>query len=126
MANISIGGHTLRHNPSEMDPIESEKSAATVPTYGGGAYFSWGMFLVGTEKSLNWSMMEADEYAAIRALYVADAPVVFDPQDGSGKTYNVEIREFYGGLFRRFGSAAGTFRKDVKMTLFIIEEIVTP
>jgi hypothetical protein len=125
MANISIGGHTLRHNPSEMDPFESEKSAATVPTYGGGAYFSWGMFLVGTEKSMSWTYMEADEYAVIRALYVADAPVVFDPQDGSSKTYSVEIKEFYGSLFRRFGSAAGTFRKNVKMTIFIISE-VTP
>jgi len=125
MANMSIGGYTLKHNPSEMDPIESEKSAATIPTYGGGAYFDFGMFLIGTDKNFRWSYMEADEYATLRTKYVASLPVVFDPQDGSGKTYNVEIKQFYGSLFRKFGSAAGTFRKDVKMTLFLISE-VTP
>jgi hypothetical protein len=124
MANMSIGGYTLKHNPSEMDPIESEKAAATVPTYEGGAYFDFGMFLIGTDKNFSWSYMEADEYATLRTKYVARLPVVFDPQDGSNKTYNVEIKWFKGNLFRKFGSAAGTFRKDVKMTLFLISEVI--
>lgn len=123
MANMSIGGYTLKHNPSEMDPIESEKSAATVPTFKGGAYFDFGMFLIGTDKNFSWSYMEADEYATLRTKYAARAAVVFDPQDGSNKTYNVEIKWFKGDLFRKFGSAAGTFRKNVKMTLFLISEV---
>jgi hypothetical protein len=126
MANMSIGGNTLRHNPTSMDPFEAEKSCATEQTHGGGAYLSWGLFLIGTEKKINWSRMEADEYATLKTLYEADAPVVVDPQDGSGKTYNVEIRYFNGKLFRRFGFAAGTFRTDVQMTLFILGEAVTP
>lgn len=123
MANMSIGGITLRHNPTEMDPFEPEKSCADVQTHEGGVFFSWGLFIVGTSKNFKFTYMEADEYEDIKTLYEADEPVVCDPQDGSGKTYNVEIKYFHGDLFRRFGFAAGTFRKDIKMILFILSEV---
>jgi hypothetical protein len=123
MSNLVIGGITLDHNPTEWDAFEPEKSCAAVQTYAGGAYISWGMFIAGTTKKFKFTYMEADEYEDIKNLYETDAPVVCDPQDGSGKTYNVEIQYFYGPVFRKFGFSVGTFRKDVEMHLFILSEV---
>jgi len=123
MANMSIGGHELRHNPNKWDPFEPEKCNAVMETYEGGVYFSWGLFLVGTVKSFEFTYMEADEYKILKDLYEAEASVVCIPNDGSGKSYNVEMKYFYGTLFRKFGFDAGTIRKDVVMELFIVSEV---
>ncbi|MFH2011676.1 MAG: hypothetical protein ABIJ37_03075 [Pseudomonadota bacterium] len=123
MANMSIGGITLRHNPTEWDTFEPEKCNADAQTLESGVYYSWGMFLVGTTREFKFSYMEADEYKDLKDLYEADEPVVCVPNDGLGKSYNVEMKYFYGPLFRKFGFSAGTFRKDVVMKLFILSEV---
>ncbi len=122
MANISIGAVTLRHNPIRMTLVRPEKRSASSETYSSVAYFSWGTSIVGKEIDIEWSYMESDEFDDLDDLFKTDAPVVFDPQDGSGKTYNVEITRLNGEYFRTLDFSAGHFRRNVKMTVLILSE----
>ncbi len=123
MPNVSIGSVTLRHNPSRMTLVRPEKHSAAKETYSSVAYFSWGTSIVGKEIDLEWSYMESDEFDDLDDLFKADSPVVFNPQDGSGKTYNVEITQLDGEYFRTLDFSAGHFRQNIKMTLLVLSEV---
>lgn len=123
MANISIGGITLSHNPSEMTIVRPQKSSAEVQTYSSVAFFSWGASIIGMAVELSFSYMDSVEFDDLDDLYKADTPVVFDPQDGSSKAYNVEIKFLDGKYFRTLEIAAGNLRKDVRIILLILSEV---
>ena len=123
MANISIGAVTLKSNPTDLTLIRADKTCAAQKTYSSVAFFSWGASIIGKEIELLWNWMEADDFAALDVLYAADAPVVFDPQDGGGKTYNVEIMSFDGKYHMEFGTVSTVMRRDVTMTLLILSEV---
>jgi hypothetical protein len=123
MANISIGAVTLKSNPTDLTLIRADKTCAAQQTYSSVAFFSWGASIIGKEIELLWNWMEADDFAALDALYAADAPVVFDPQDGGGKTYNVEIMALDGKYHMEFGTVSTVMRRDVTMTLLMLSEV---
>lgn len=123
MAIITIGTHTLTRNPQKMTVIRADKACAKQMTYTSAAFFSWGTSIIGKEITLEWPYMTGDEFDALDTIFKADAAVVFDPNDGIGKTYNVEMSSFDGDYF--FGGRGVTSaakRTNVKMTLIIMSE----
>ena len=122
MANIEIGSVTLDHNPTKMTLVRQEKSCAAVQTYEGVAFFSWGASIIGREIDLEFSYVDSAVFDDLDDLYKADAPVVFDPQDGSSKTYNVEITRLDGEYHRTLDFTSGHLRKNVRITLLILSE----
>lgn len=120
MSNMIIGTVTLKANPSEITVIRAKKRNAAKETYNSVAYFSWGASIIGREISLKCDYMEADDFAALDAIYQADLPIVWDPQDGSGHTYNVEMTELDGEYHLGFGVTSAVLRKNVTITLLIL------
>ncbi len=125
MANISIGGTTLDSNPASCSIIKADKSCAVVPTYGGAAFFNWGTVLQGKEIELRWDYMKETDFAAFDAMMDADGTVVFDPQDGSGDTFNVWLLSLDGDYYMEIGDGDSTsvFRKNVVLVLVIESEV---
>jgi len=125
MANMSLGTYTFENNPSDLNAIlNPKKSCASVSTYSGVAYFSWGTLIAGVEVELTWDYMSCDQYDSLDAIYQADAPVVWDPQDGYSPaiTYNVEIVDLTGRYFIGLSSSAEWVRRDVRLRLLILSE----
>jgi hypothetical protein len=122
MANISINAYTLIDQPNEMTPVRADRSIAYELTLSSVAFFSWGSSIVGKEITLSWNYMTATEFASLDAIYQADTEVVFDPQAGDSKTYNVQVISLDGTLVRKI-SGTGAYRTDVKMVLLIMSEV---
>lgn len=123
MSSMVLGGYTFADEPSDMTFIQKDRSAAFQRTYTSIAIFSWGASYVGKVLELSWLGMTTSQYASLLALFIADVPVVFDPQDGSGKTFNVEILSLDGKYFIDLENAAGNHRLDVQMELLIMSEV---
>lgn len=123
MANMSLGGVTPRANPSTFPLIRPVKPTATVKTHGGGAYFGWAAMVAGESYDFTWDYLESEDFDDFDALYVADAPVTLIPNDGSGKSYSVNIKALTGEFLLLQASGSGVLRKNVKMTLYIIVEL---
>jgi hypothetical protein len=124
MSNMVLGTYTFATNPSDATPIEVNRSTANIITYSSVGFFSWGASIVGKIIELTWTYMPADMYSSLKTLEAADATIIFDPQDGTSKTYNVEILSIYGKYcLGKLGYASTTLRKDVKVTLLIIGEV---
>lgn len=124
MANMSLGTLTFTTNPSDATPVEKDRLASDVVTYGAVGFFSWGATIIGKKIELFWTYMPADMYEDLKDLEIADAGVVFDPQDGTGKIYNVEILSVYGKYcLGKLGYASTTLRKEVTVILLILSEV---
>jgi len=121
MANIVIGSFTPAREPSDRPMIRPGKSAAAVETYSSVAYLSWGVSIVGEVIEIGWDYLSASDFDSLDAIYVTDAPVVFNPNDGSGKTYNVNIMSLDGKY--HIGVDDAFLRKEVKLTLLIMSEV---
>lgn len=120
---MSIGGYTLDSNPSGISGIIKPDLHNTVKlTYESYAYFSWGKTIIGKTISLTWKFLTLAEFNTLNTKYEADASIVLDPQDGSGKTYNIRILSFDSAYHVQF-SGADTYRKDAKMVLLIESEV---
>jgi hypothetical protein len=120
MAKMILGTFSFPHNPSKMTMIRPFKPNAWKKTYSDIAYFSWATMIEGLELDLEWDFMAATTFATLDGLYIADAAVVLNPQDGSGQTYNVEILTLDGIYHRGISTTAANHRKNVKMKLLII------
>jgi hypothetical protein len=118
-----LGGYTFALDPAICALIRPHKRCASVETYSGVVFFSWGASIVGVAVDMSWPAMSTAQFAALDALYQADAPVVLDPQDGSNKTYNVEIEALDGRFFVGAEDAIGNLRRDVTMRLLILSEV---
>jgi len=117
---FAIGSFTPSILPGAMTLIRADKPNATVYTYNGAGYFSWPPTIIGKIIELSWNLLPAADFAALDVLYQADSPVVFDPDEGDGKTYNVELVNLDGVYyFNR------TMRTEVKLSLRIFS-VVTP
>lgn len=123
MANISIGGRTPKLNPAKMTLIEAFKPNAFKLTYTGIAYFAWPATVKGLPIELEWDQMAGDDYAAFRTMYATDVPIVFNPQDGSGRTFNVNMTQLTGDYLIGLGDTAESVRENVKMTLLIMSQV---
>lgn len=122
MANMSLGSYTFEANPSDATLIKPERSGSAVETYSSVAFFSWGVSIVGKIVELQWDYMPSLMFDELDDLYRADAAVVFDPQDGSSRVYNVEILDLSGKYFQNLEIGAAIIRKDVKLTLLVLGE----
>jgi len=123
MANMKFDSTTLQSNPTDLTLIRPDKTSAHKQTYSSVAYFSWGVSIIGKLIDLRWSWMQADEFDDLDDLFTADEPVVWDPQDGSGESYNVEIVSLDGKYHMEFGETSTVMRKDVIMTVLILSEV---
>ncbi|MFA5423034.1 MAG: hypothetical protein WC374_04185 [Phycisphaerae bacterium] len=123
MSNMVLGGYTFAVQPSKMTLIEKDRSVAHVQTYSSVAFFSWGVDYDGKTIELFWASMPTSQYASLRAIYEADAQVVFDPQDGSSKTFNVQMLPMSGEYFIHLSNATGHRRLNVKIPLLIMSEV---
>lgn len=126
---MKLGSYEFVRNPSIygspklMTPI---KRIATVDTYNSVAVFSWGVSVVGKKIDLNWEYLPESQYQELLTLYMADAPTVFDPNDGSGKTYNVELLALDGRYHYKLQGSPGedVWRSKVTLELLVLSEVV--
>ncbi|RQW89934.1 MAG: hypothetical protein EHM79_02180 [Geobacter sp.] len=123
MGLISIGSWTPSSNPSNIPLIRPKKPVATVETYSNVGYFSWPPLIAGQEIPLIWDFLPADEFVSLDALYVADAVLVFNPNDDQGKTYNVNLIALDGEYHILRNNVSTTFRKNVTLALLIMSEV---
>lgn len=123
MANIVIGTVTLTRNPREMTLVKPDKASAVKQTHSGVAYFGWPATIVGKVIDLTWDTLNADEFASLDTIYAADVPVVFNPQDGLGRTYNVNVLSLDGKYLLGLDNAHASFREEVKMQLLIMSQV---
>jgi hypothetical protein len=123
MSNMVLGSHTFVKQPATMTLIQKDREVAKVKTYSSVALFSWGASIIGKTIEISWPFMTTSEYASFQAIYEADAQVVFDPQDGSSKTYNVELLSLTSEYFIHLSNASGHNRRNVKLTLLIMSEV---
>ena len=114
-----LGSYTFSRNPNRAPLLTPVRHCAEVATHNGVAFFSWGLLTAGKKPRLEWDLCETAQYDAMEAIYLADAPVLWTPQDGNGKRYTVEIMKFDGSLFMRLGK---WWRKDVHMDLLVMDE----
>lgn len=124
MAKMSIGTLTFKHNPSEMTVIKKDRITAVKETYSSVAFFSWGPMIVGKVIDLFWPFMSIDDFSDLEAIVEADAQVVFNPQDDSAKTYNVQILALDGKYHVTASTLDGSgYRKDVRLSIVIMSEV---
>jgi hypothetical protein len=122
MGLISLGSHTFVRNPGKMTPLEKDKINAHVKTYSSVSHFSWGLEIVGKVIELDWNYMEADEFTILQGIYEDDETVVLNPNDGSAKTYNVELLNLTSRYYMGRGVTFNDKRLDIKLTLLITAE----
>jgi hypothetical protein len=123
MAKMTLGTCTFTRNPSEMTVIKADRICASEPTYAGVAFYSWGPSLIGKEIELYWPAMPIEQFNDLQEIYEADASVVFDPQDDSSDTFNVQVLDFNGKYhITPTVNENGGKRKDVRMVLLIMSE----
>jgi len=120
MANASLGSYTFDIMPSAMTLIQKDREVAYQKTYTNVALFSWGLSYVGKVLDLTWEFMSDSQYTSLQTIYIADVPVVFNPQDGTSKTYNVEVLSLDGEYYI---TMSGGDRRNVKMSLLIMSEV---
>jgi hypothetical protein len=127
-----LGGYVFQVNPANVPGlIAPSRRSAAVLTLGGVAHFSWGVFYPGKAITLKWPYMPAAMYEVLLAFYVADASLTWDPQDGSGKTFTVEIGADFPGsqsdyhltLQDEWGDGQPAFRLNVEVPLIITAEL---
>lgn len=123
MAKVVIGTRTLTRDPQRMTMLRADKSCAHKQTYTSVAFFSWGTSIIGKEVLLEWPVMDADEFAALDTIFIADAAFNFTPSDGGGHVYSVNMTSFGGEYFLGRTTAAPTTRKNINMTLLIMSVV---
>jgi hypothetical protein len=114
---MALGSYTFYWNPDRWDEPREAKSSSVLNTYSSVAYFSWGLLLPGKRILLEWNWMLVDQWNQLRAIYEADVPVIWDPENGN--LYNVEVMNLDGQLAEVVG-IAGQRRENVKVSLVII------
>jgi len=124
MANMTLGGYTFEKNPTSIDGvITKDVPMAIVKTWESVKAFVWDPTYKGKEVPLNWTGMSATMYDQLQAIYEAQASVVFDPQDGEGKTFNVLVRKLTGTYYKNLASSTSHYRKNVTLRLVILSEV---
>lgn len=125
MGNMVLGSYTFDSNPGNMPIIQEALAVAYQTTWGGVAVFSWDATYAGVKLTLEWDFMTTSQYDSLMTIYKAGAAVVWDPQDGGGKTFQVMVLDLAGEYHLYFENAVGNYRKNVKLTLLILSEAST-
>ena len=114
-----LDGYEFPRNPNSSPVIGPVRYTASVPTYAGAAFFSWGLMTAGQTISLTWNYCETDQFDAILDIYAKDEAVLFDPKLGDNKIYMVQITRFEGELFMRLGKY---WRQSVTLEMVVMDE----
>jgi hypothetical protein len=117
---FSLGGYTFAVNPANATLPVKRRMGLPVETLTGVEMFSWGVIITGAKITLEWEFIPTAEFDSLEALYVADAVVAFNPENGH--TYNVEILSLEGA-YHLYSTNVSPYRKDVKMELMIIAQV---
>lgn len=118
MSNMILGNYTFAHNPDNFPVIKKKLTLAHVETYENIAVMSWGSSYAGVILTLTWNLMRKTQWDELYEIYEEDAEVVFDPQDGNSKTFNVRVLRLDGSHFLGL-----SLYKDVTMELLIMSEV---
>lgn len=122
MSNMILGSYTFDKNPMRVSGvINPDVIKSVVRTIGDVAVFSWGAQIPGRTIILNWDYVSTEQFAELSSIYQADESVEFDPQDGEGKTYNVEVMNLIGTYFISLSDSQN--RQNVELTLLILGEL---
>ena len=120
MDAMTLGSYTFWRNPDQFTIPRQQKYASVIPTYGGVAYFSWGLFLAGQKVLLEWDVMTKAMWDELQTILENDTGVVWDPQTGTA--YNVEVLQLEGKyVFKSL--LDGAYRREVKLTLLIKSQV---
>lgn len=120
-----LGEYTLPYYPSAFTQPRPGRSNAYVETLESVAHFSWGFFIVGKIIELEWNYMPSEEFDALDTVFQEDEEQDWDPGiSGLSTIYNVEILDFTGEFHEAVGSEAEIWRKNCRMTLLILNEII--
>ncbi|MBW2591842.1 MAG: hypothetical protein JRE58_02360 [Deltaproteobacteria bacterium] len=116
---MTLGVYTFTQPPLTCTIPQAARRCKNIDTLGGTAFFSWGPFLPGQKIEIKWRWMSTTMFDAIYALLIADAQVVWDPENSH--TYNVEITGFTGD-YHLSAYAAAANKKNVKLKLTIMSQ----
>jgi len=123
MADMVLGAETITRAPNRINRvIEARREVASVKTFTSVAVFSWGAALVGEVIIMDWDYMPCPLFDTLQSLYVADNEVLFNPEDGTERTFQVEIMGFDGLYHQARASTVGGWRKTVHLELLITVE----
>jgi hypothetical protein len=124
--SMVLGSVTFGRTPSDMTIIKKDRITASVDTYSSAAVFSWGATNKGKTVDIYWPYMELSLWDSLQGLVEADATIVFNPDDNSGKTYNCEILSLDGKYhINTSTSGSNIYRKDIKLTLKLLSEVAS-
>lgn len=124
MGNMVLGTYTYADNPGNMPIIRKILSIAYRQTYESVATFVFGSAAYsGLLLPQEWEYMTTGQFDSMSAIYEAGEPVVYDPQDGNGKTFNVMMLTPDGEYHLYLENSTGNYRKNVKFPLLILGEV---
>ena len=110
------GQCTVWRNPNKFTIPNKTKFSSSIETYGGIAYFSWGMFTAGQKIKLEWDWYDSASFDSLQTLLEDDEQKVWDPQTGT--TYTVEMIKL-DGKYLESALLDAPWRRDVVLELLI-------
>ena len=119
---MTLGGYTFDANPYNMPVMGTINTSSHAKTYTSVQRFDWGAHTAGRLISLEWELMTAAQYAALHALWVAGASVVFNPDITAGTTYNVFIENLTGEYWQRQDDT-DAYRQNVRLELLLVSVV---
>ena len=128
MANMALGTYTFNMNPSDITPfIKPDKINASTLTYSDVAYFSWPPSIVGKKFTLTWTIVSAAQFDTMDAIFQADLPVVWNPNNEYGYLYTVQITKcdavYYEKWTTAFEGDTDVLRKNAVLELLVLQRI---
>lgn len=123
MAKQVLGTLTVTRNPGEMTIIRPDLSCAYVLTYTNVGYFDWGASIIGKVITLKWNAQSTSDFESLHDLWEAGSSIVFNPQDGENKTYNVQILSVEGEYLIGIGTSGLSNRKNIVVKLLIMSQV---
>ena len=76
---MKIGGYTMTWAPDRWEVPGRQRFQSFVKTYESGVFFDWGMFIVGTEITLEWDWLPVEEYTRLQEIYELAATQLWEP-----------------------------------------------
>lgn len=122
MARMILGAYTFAVNPGNPIPrIEPRLIKSTVDNYSDFTSFTFPQAdqYCGIELSYKWPVMDESMYESLHAIYLADVDVVFQPQNGDTRQFNVEVLDLTPGTAMLVMDGATSKRLNVELTLKI-------
>lgn len=107
-----------------VEIIKKRKPCASVDTYSNVAYFSWPPLLEGQKVNFEWENMSTEQFNALDTLYQADNEDTLDLVGDGTTQYKVRILNLTGTYFVSKYENENTHRRNVKMELLIMGQVV--